>query len=610
MKVNAYSVEEAIEIAKNELDIGEGNYDVNVISPPEKKWIGLVKKAGLYEIILKEKTKPTPIDKPNAYVEIKDGQIHVLNPLDNEAFPRLTVKNENITLFVNEMEVTSQCALKESDVIRVVFHNTEPIARVLLSINDDKMEASLSITRKNGRTFFLKDMAKTSRGEIEVGYTEILPREITLEECLELLENGNIKKEFIDYNSIDELLFEGSSSTKIVARGVPLVESVEADIEYSPALNENEQKSIIEPIVNIGEVLARKKSNATEGTEGITVTGETLKPKKVRDIVLQTGEGAKFSEDGKSVISTIKGRPHLKKGIITVIPILTINGDLSPDMGNIKFEGDVVVKGNVLDGSSIIAMGKVDISGSAYKSDIMANQSVNIQGKAIGCKIQAGEDKSKLYLSSSYFEEINTHLVNMFNELKNDQSNQVQEKVNIIHKFKELIDSRIKDIETLTTIMGKNDHDKVSSFLKELKNGLLQTMLLKEEGFKILLNFYNEMVDYLQQLSYLTDETVEINISYVQSSELNSCGNINITGKGSYQSNLVAQNQIIYSSTMGVVRGGTLIAGSKIAAGIVGTPGEIYTELRVLKENGVITGSYYSGTVVFINNVKQNILTK
>ena len=294
---------------------------------------------------------------------------------------------------------------------------------------------------------------------------------------------------------------------------------------------------------------------------------------------------------------------------ITVVPIQYVNGDLSKEIGNIYFKGDVIVKGNVLDEMIIHATGNIEITGSAYHSEIIASCSVLIHGKAIGCKIHSGADKSKLYLAIPALQEISQYILEMFQKIKSNDTNYPQDKLMIIHNYNKRIENEIKSINTITDFMEKGDNININNLMKRLKNSLMQILLLKDIGFKNLLSIYNEMIELIQVVQTSVDEDVCLSLSYAQGCDLNSCGNIILTGKGSYQTNMVAQNEITYSAPMSVVRGGTIIAGSKIVAGIIGTPGEIHTECRVLQADGVVKGSFYRGSIVYINNMMQDIVT-
>lgn len=99
----------------------------------------------------------------------------------------------------------------------------------------------------------------------------------------------------------------------------------------------------------------------------------------------------------------------------------------------------------------------------------------------------------------------------------------------------------------------------------------------------------------------LSDERM-VKVVYAQNATITSSGDIIITGEGSYQAKLSAGNEIRYERPGNVVKGGTLVAGKFIRAGIIGTPSEIETFCKVMDEEGDITGRYYKGTTLMIRD--------
>ena len=58
--------------------------------------------------------------------------------------------------------------------------------------------------------------------------------------------------------------------------------------------------------------------------------------------------------------------------------------------GNIKFDGDVVVKGNVEDNMAVEAGGDIDIMGNANNASLKASGRVVVYKNLIGGSVQAG----------------------------------------------------------------------------------------------------------------------------------------------------------------------------------------------------------------------------
>ena len=67
--------------------------------------------------------------------------------------------------------------------------------------------------------------------------------------------------------------------------------------------------------------------------------------------------------DDIRIVATIPGRPVLEKGVVSVAPVLTIPGDVDADTGNIRFDGDVIIRGSVREGLKVVAGRDIIIGG-------------------------------------------------------------------------------------------------------------------------------------------------------------------------------------------------------------------------------------------------------
>ena len=117
------------------------------------------------------------------------------------------------------------------------------------------------------------------------------------------------------------------------------------------------------PSVTEGEVIAAWQPGQA-GAEGQDVLGRILQPPKIRRLQIMCGRGTECTADG-IVKATAAGRPSLFRSRqqyrFEVVPVYLHQQDLTIDMPRLKFAGDIVIKGNVTEGTSIEALGNVDI---------------------------------------------------------------------------------------------------------------------------------------------------------------------------------------------------------------------------------------------------------
>ncbi len=160
----------------------------------------------------------------------------------------------------------------------------------------------------------------------------------------------------------------------ILARGNNPVEGKAAFITYNfntdnslkPKANEDgsvdfHQLDTISSI-NKGDILATL-SPAVQGKPGMDVFGAVLQPKKVLTKILKHGKGVHLSEDGLTMYSDVNGHAELANGKVFVSSTYEVPADVDASTGDIIYEGNVTVNGNVITGYSIQAKGNIIVNG-------------------------------------------------------------------------------------------------------------------------------------------------------------------------------------------------------------------------------------------------------
>ena len=101
----------------------------------------------------------------------------------------------------------------------------------------------------------------------------------------------------------------------------------------------------------------------TEGEPGRTVTNQEVPAKSGKAVPLPKGRNTEITEDGDTLIASMPGHVEFSGSTFQVKPVLDIDGDVDFSTGNIKFVGDVNIKGDVLSGFSVKAMGNIYVGG-------------------------------------------------------------------------------------------------------------------------------------------------------------------------------------------------------------------------------------------------------
>lgn len=170
-----------------------------------------------------------------------------------------------------------------------------------------------------------------------------------------------------------------------VASGTPQQQGTPGYYEYLFDTNFNRKPTIrpdgtadymsIKTIETVqeGDVIATYHP-AVQGSRGMSVRGQILEPKPVRDLPPLIGRGFDRSSDNLTYTAKIDGKIEVNQGKILVSPVHEVQGDVGIETGNIKFNGDVIVHGGVHDGAVIDAAGNVIIHGLIEDCDIHAGK--------------------------------------------------------------------------------------------------------------------------------------------------------------------------------------------------------------------------------------------
>lgn len=194
------------------------------------------------------------------------------------------------------------------------------------------------------------------------------------------------------HDIIDELVQNPKRNNKIsIAIGEKHENGIDGKIEYYFDLNkkikpkhlkngkvDHKELSFTQQVKK-GEVLA-KKISPTEGKDGKTVTDRTIKAKKGKYFDFKKGKNVIVSEDGIFLIAKESGQIKVDDEKINVIKVLEINQDVGVATGNIRFEGKVLVNGNVENGYIIQSSDEVEIHGVVEGAEISAGNIIIHKG--------------------------------------------------------------------------------------------------------------------------------------------------------------------------------------------------------------------------------------
>jgi hypothetical protein len=208
----------------------------------------------------------------------------------------------------------------------------------------------------------------------------------------------------LNLEAIKKTLETGGENV-LIASGTPPVNGIDGKVESliptmanrSPHLDEHglaDFRDLGEIVtVNVGDPLMRR-TPATSGEQGLTVTGKSIPAKPGKEAVFATKmTGAVIDpKDPNLLIATISGYPVQKKGEVSVESTYKVkNVDLHT--GNIIFDGMVHVIEDVHTGMTIKATGDIHVNGTVEGATLEAGGDIVVKGGILGDSSQDGNSK-------------------------------------------------------------------------------------------------------------------------------------------------------------------------------------------------------------------------
>lgn len=220
----------------------------------------------------------------------------------------------------------------------------------------------------------------------------------------------------IDLEAIGRYLANREYCTDLVmARGKEPRHGTDAEIHYlfrtnrSAKPRQNEDGTVdfhdldVIARVGAGDVLATLKPE-DPGEPGTDVYGNPVNPRNVKRLSLKYGRNIKLSEDGLSITSEVSGHVSLEGGRVFVSNSYEIPANVDNSTGDIHYDGNVEVKGNVLTGFSIEASGDVMVNGVVEGARIKAGGKIILQRGIQGMNkgyLEAGSDVIAKFIENS-----------------------------------------------------------------------------------------------------------------------------------------------------------------------------------------------------------------
>lgn len=270
-------------------------------------------------------------------------------------------------------------------------------ATIQVSIDKDEMTASAEITTAFGGKHL------TAKAILNAAQQAGVNKGFSKENLIKLAQKA--AKELPGTIVSQEVAFGKTAINGKDAKIKHLVESAQSRILKPKKLNDGSNSVDMKDLgdiicVKIGDPLVQRVP-LTDGIKGYTVTGNSLEPTPGEDVPINAGEGTTISPNDENILlSALVGLPRIIDNGMEVDEIYTINNvDIST--GHIKFEGSVIILGDVCEGMKVIATGDINIGGFVESALLEAGGDITIGSGIIGRKQDEEQDIHDMHMSSS-----------------------------------------------------------------------------------------------------------------------------------------------------------------------------------------------------------------
>lgn len=154
--------------------------------------------------------------------------------------------------------------------------------------------------------------------------------------------------------------------------------------------------------VSTGTVLV-EKIPATPGVNGVNVFGEETKARPGKDIRLPQGQNTQAIDEHTRLIATKDGHVVYVNGKVNVLSTYEVKGDVDFSTGNIKFTGNVIVRGTVKGNFSVEATGDVEIYGN-LEGTVYSDSNIQVKKGIVKGKAYAKGNIIARYIENSHAE--------------------------------------------------------------------------------------------------------------------------------------------------------------------------------------------------------------
>lgn len=292
------------------------------------------------------------------------------------------------------------------------LHYLPDAATALLGKYNSGEAAELKLAEALDATLHVSLTANGLEARVEIGAAQG-GTAVTREAIVAALAAEGVTSGLLD-TTIAAVVAAGSTSGEIVARGTPAEDGADGRLEVLiPQARDRQPHEDMSghidyhdlgdiQVVHPGDALMRRHP-PTPGVDGRTLLGQTI-PAKPGKIVKFASKlpGTDFAGgDDNLLLAAVTGQPVIVKNGMAVEPIYKIK-QVGSASGNVNFDGNVVISGDVDAGMTVCATGDIEVGGVVDLATLEAGGNIVVKGGVIGSLVHAGSGEHHVRCGGSF----------------------------------------------------------------------------------------------------------------------------------------------------------------------------------------------------------------
>lgn len=529
-------------------------------------------------------------------LQVVDGVVQVLPGGSGTAELSWSLDAARVTLSGQTVD-GSACRVPANARLHVDVRNDPARNRYLVTISRDRMEAMLRVLPEPGTSRTIMDAQPTHSLRLHVREERIEPDLPSIADA-----NAELQKAGVSYG-LDpdqvQVAIDSPGEDVVVAVGLEPIEGRNGYLEQLVDFRAMRKVGVLADTPLLRRVRKR------EGVAGRDVTDRELAVPAAKDARIRPGEGVAVDEQGIMAIATVDGAPYTDQdGNVEVRHELVLEV-VDTVCGDVTFNGSIRVEGDVGEGRTIIARDALLIEGNVDRAHLESGGSMTVQGAIMSSILRAGGERAVAATIADRVLELPRALAvvaaqaRQMRDSGDSRGTEVSHGLSIQLVLERIHRSVLPNIKSVLEDLREAGPSHASAAERVAR---WHRMLSTSANIAMTIEQYQEIVVEIgalaEDVQRATEQPADLVVSYMQASEAEATGTVTLTGKGIFNSRIVAWGGMEADHYEAVFRGGSILSHGRVHVREVGSPAGAKTVVQLALGATLEADRAYAGTVV------------